>query len=54
MTLVLAFLTLLFSAGAAAQSGHWVISWGASPSPPPDATEIRADGLEFNNQTLRT
>jgi hypothetical protein len=30
-----------------------VVSWGASPSPPPDAAQIRKRGLEFDNQTLR-
>src|SRR4029077_19428137 len=32
---------------------HWVVSWGASPSPPRDAEQLRKQGLEFNNQTLR-
>jgi lysophospholipase L1-like esterase len=36
-----------------APTAHWVVSWGASPSPPPDAAQIRKRGLEFNNQTLR-
>jgi lysophospholipase L1-like esterase len=41
------------TAVAAPQSTHWVVSWGASPSAPPDADHARAAGLEFNNQTLR-
>jgi lysophospholipase L1-like esterase len=52
-----AFLALSFTtvaAGpAAAPAAHWVVSWGASPSPPLDAAQIRKAGLEFNNQTLR-
>ena len=49
----LAFLALLFTAIAVAEPAHWVVSWGASPSPPPDAAQIQTKGLEFNNQTLR-
>ncbi len=52
-----AFLALAFivaDAGpTAAPADHWVVSWGASPSPPHDAAKIRAEGLEFDNQTLR-
>jgi lysophospholipase L1-like esterase len=45
---------LVFSCTAAADpAAHWVVSWGASASPPPDAAQIRKKGLEFNNQTLR-
>jgi lysophospholipase L1-like esterase len=47
------FLACCFTAAGAAQPTHWVVSWGASPSPPPDAAGIQARGLEFNNQTLR-
>jgi lysophospholipase L1-like esterase len=50
---MIAFLALSFTAAAAAQPAHWVVSWGASPSPPPDAAQILKKGLEFNNQTLR-
>src|SRR6202790_3267928 len=56
---VMAFLALsstvaTVAAGpTAAPAAHWVASWGASASPPPDAGEIRRKGLEFNNQTLR-
>jgi lysophospholipase L1-like esterase len=54
---LMAFLALSFTAVAAgptaAQRTHWVVSWGASPSPPPDAAQILKAGLEFNNQTLR-
>ena len=35
------------------QAPHWVVSWGASPSAPPDTTEIHKRGLVFTNQTLR-
>jgi lysophospholipase L1-like esterase len=51
------FLALCFAAVAAGAAGapaaHWVVSWGASPSPPRDAEQLRKLGLEFNNQTLR-
>jgi lysophospholipase L1-like esterase len=50
---MLVFLALSFTAIAAAPPAHWVVSWGASPSPPPGAAQIRKRGLEFNNQTLR-
>jgi lysophospholipase L1-like esterase len=47
-------LALCFPALAAAAPSHWVVSWGASPSASPsDAAQLRADGLEFDNQTLR-
>ena len=42
-----------FPAVAAEQATHWVVSWGASPSPPSDAAHLRKAGLEFENQTLR-
>jgi lysophospholipase L1-like esterase len=53
---VMALLALSSTVAAgptAAPAAHWVVSWGASASPPPDAGEIRRKGLEFNNQTLR-
>jgi lysophospholipase L1-like esterase len=50
---MLTFLALSFAAAGAGQAAHWVVSWGASPSPPPDAAQIRTRGLEFKNQTLR-
>jgi lysophospholipase L1-like esterase len=52
---VLALLALSFTtvAAAAPQPAHWVVSWGASASPPPGAAQIQKHGLEFNNQTLR-
>src|SRR3979411_2088223 len=50
---MMAFLALSFTAVAAAEPAHWVVSWGASSSPPHDAAQIRKEGLEFNNQTLR-
>src|SRR5260370_42004191 len=57
----MAFLAISFTAvaagpsvaRAAAPAAHWGVSWGASPSPPPDEAHIRTQGLEFNNQTLR-
>ena len=52
-TMAFLALSLSFAAVAAAPAAHWVVSWGASPSPPPDETHIRTKGLEFNNQTLR-
>jgi lysophospholipase L1-like esterase len=55
--LLLAFLASSFNAIAAGPGStpatHWVVSWGASPSPPPDEARIRTKRLEFNNQTLR-
>ena len=55
--ITMAFFALGFAAVAAcpaeAPPAHWVVSWGASPSPPPDAAQIRTEGLAFNNQTLR-
>jgi len=57
---VLAFLILssvsatgVTAGPAPAPAAHWVVSWGASPSPPPDYAQISKAGLEFNNQTLR-
>ena len=52
-TFMIAFLALSSTAAAAAQAAHWVVSWGASPSPPPDVAQVVKKGLEFNNQTLR-
>lgn len=53
----MAVLALSFTAVAAGPTAgpaaHWVVSWGASPSPPPDEAHIHTKGLEFNNQTLR-
>jgi lysophospholipase L1-like esterase len=50
---MMAVLALSFTATGATQRAHWVVSWGASASPPPDAARIRKQGLEFNNETLR-
>jgi lysophospholipase L1-like esterase len=50
---MIVFFVFCFTAVAAAQPAHWVVSWGASPSPPPDEAHIHTKGLEFNNQTLR-
>jgi len=52
-TTTLAFLALSFTAAAAAEPAHWVVSWGASPSPPLEAAQLQKKGLEFDNQTLR-
>jgi lysophospholipase L1-like esterase len=55
--LLASLLVWSLSAAAAPQAPrspvHWVVSWGASPAPPPDAAQARDKGLEFNNQTLR-
>jgi lysophospholipase L1-like esterase len=45
--------TAVAAGPTAAPMDHWVVSWGASSSPPHDAAKIRAEGFEFNNQTLR-
>ena len=50
LTVVVADLT---AGPSTAPAAHWVVSWGASPSPPPDAAQMHKEGLEFNNQTLR-
>lgn len=50
---MMALLVLSFTAAGATQPTHWVVSWGASASPPPDAAQLRKQGLEFDNQTLR-
>jgi len=53
---VVAFFALSVTAAAGpapAPRAHWVVSWGASPSPPPDGAHIQTKSLEFNNQTLR-
>src|ERR1700731_4541937 len=50
---IMAILAASCSAVAAAQPAHWVVSWGACPSPPPRAAQMPPEGLEFNNQTLR-
>jgi len=42
-----------WSAVAAEQPAHWVVSWGTSASAPPDAAQVRAQGLAFHHQTLR-
>lgn len=49
---LLAFLGF-FSAAGATPPAHWVVSWGASPSPSRDIEQLRKRGLEFNDQTLR-
>src|SRR5947209_3846967 len=51
--IIAGFLAISFTALSATQPTHWVVSWGASPSPPPDAAQIRKKQLEFRNQTLR-
>lgn len=50
----LALLALFLPGAAAAAPVHWVVSWGASPSPPPsEAAHGRAPALAFDDQTLR-
>jgi lysophospholipase L1-like esterase len=53
VALLAAFFVLSFAVAAAATPAHWVVSWGASPSPPPDDLQIQKKGLSFSNQTLR-
>ncbi len=52
--LILSSVSATVAAGPTpAPAAHWVVSWGASPSPPPEAAQISKARLEFNNQTLR-
>lgn len=47
---------LLFLASAAslaAADAHWVVSWGASPSPQTTEAQLQSAGLRFREQTLR-
>jgi lysophospholipase L1-like esterase len=53
VALLAAFFVLFFAVAAAATPAHWVVSWGASPSPSPDDPQIQKKGLGFSNQTLR-
>ena len=47
-------LAFAFASVSFAASGRWVATWGASPAPQlATAAEMRADHLEFDNQTLR-
>lgn len=47
-------LSISIAAAVAAPREHWVATWAASPSPPlPDKQKMRAEGLEFEDQTLR-
>jgi lysophospholipase L1-like esterase len=42
------------AAGRAAPQDHWVVTWAASPSPQlGDEAKMRAEKLQFQNQTLR-
>ncbi|HEY0783105.1 MAG TPA: SGNH/GDSL hydrolase family protein [Thermoanaerobaculia bacterium] len=50
--LLVAALTLAIPATAAASEPHWVVSWGASPVPPP-AGEAKVRARSFAEQTLR-
>ena len=43
----------LNAAPVAAPAAHWVVSWGASPSPSPEAAQASKAGFEFKDQTLR-
>jgi lysophospholipase L1-like esterase len=38
---------------AGADNNHWVVAWGASPSPQLTAEEMRSDNFTYENQTLR-
>jgi lysophospholipase L1-like esterase len=50
----LALLALAVTAIAAAAPAHWVVSWGASPSPlRSDEVQVRKKGLAFDHQTVR-
>src|ERR1022692_3533485 len=42
----------IFAAALPAQT-HWVGTWATAPAPQLDAAQMRAQKLEFNNQTLR-
>ena len=56
MTIKTSFLLLFAAACAALGAGQtqWVATWGASPSPQlPDEAKIRAEKLEYKNQTIR-
>jgi lysophospholipase L1-like esterase len=50
---LIAIVAGLAAGPSTAPAAHWVVSWGASPSPPPDAAQMHKQGLEFDNQTLR-
>src|SRR3954447_9651616 len=41
------------AAGALSAQTHWVGTWGAAPAPQLDPAAMRAQKLEFQNQTLR-
>src|SRR4051812_45974611 len=47
------FVIALLVAGTLSAQTHWVGTWGAAPAPQLDAAEMRAQKLEFQNQTLR-
>jgi lysophospholipase L1-like esterase len=51
---LLALFALFLPPAAAAAGAHWVVSWGANPSPPlSDAVQGSVRGLAFDHQTLR-
>jgi lysophospholipase L1-like esterase len=41
------------SIALAAAHTHWVVTWGASPSPQREESQMRQDKLAFDNQTIR-
>lgn len=53
LTLIILFFALTVAVAAAQPLTHWVVAWGASPSPPPELAQLHKKGLAFNNQTLR-
>jgi lysophospholipase L1-like esterase len=54
MKTLLAFLLAAASlASAADKSSHWVVTWGASPSPQLADAQMQKNKLIFENQTLR-
>ncbi|MCU1291637.1 MAG: family lipase [Bryobacterales bacterium] len=54
VTALLLFTVIGKPFASAADSGHWVVTWGASPAPQePDAEARRKAKLEFNGQTIR-
>lgn len=54
VTALLLFTVIGKPFASAADPGHWVVTWGASPAPQePDAEARRKAKLEFNGQTIR-
>ncbi len=51
--IILLIALALPSLSRAAANQHWVVSWGASPSPQTNATQMRTDNLTYENKTIR-